>query len=189
MFTGKIHLTTSPPRDIFIIPSRAFKSLREKAKKLKHSSGIPHHEALDKVARDIGLANWPHLVEAAKITALSEEAYKHGLIFGMDIKDALDHPKKFPDLVIDEIVSSFIESSFRKSRGELTEEDLYFIEELRDEIIYFRYKGKIPQSHEDALEIASQYFFFSPQYLWLKGEWLTPWGKFDYEKDWLEDDL
>lgn len=177
------------PNYIIIIRSRVLRTLRERAKKLKKNSGIPHHEALDIVARNYRFANWPHLIEGAKIIAKSEDAYKHGLILGMDIKDALEHSLSTDGIVNDGIVSVLIEDDFRKSRGELTEEDSYFIEKLRDEIIYFRFEGKTPQSIEDALEIASQYFYFEPQYLWLKGEWLTPWGKFDYEKERLENDF
>jgi hypothetical protein len=168
---GCITRKTKMPNNIIVISSRVLESLREKAKKLKKTSSIAHHEALDAVARDCHCANWPHLVEAAKITALSEEGYKRGFVIGMDIKNA--QPLKTDKLVEDKIVSCLIESDFRKSRGELTEDDTYFIEELRDEIIYFRYEGNIPKSHDDAMDIVSEYFFFDPQYLWLNGEWLS----------------
>ena len=47
-------------------------SLR-KAKQLKKESGIPHHEALEIVARKGGVfANWHQVVEAAKATEPSE---------------------------------------------------------------------------------------------------------------------
>lgn len=72
--------------DTSVISPRVIKSLREKAKKLKKSSGITHHEALDLIARSCHCANWPHLMEVAKMTALTEET--HGLITGMDVKDA-----------------------------------------------------------------------------------------------------
>ena len=59
--------------DIIVVTAAVIESLRRKAKQLKKESGIPHHEALEIVARKGGVfANWHQVVEAAKATEPSE---------------------------------------------------------------------------------------------------------------------
>ena len=48
------------------------KFLKAQAKKVSRQTGIPHHEALDKVVQEVGFANWPHyLNKKALVSDLS----------------------------------------------------------------------------------------------------------------------
>ena len=43
--------------------------LKKAAKRLKKAEGIPHHQALDKVAQEHGFADWAHANHALKAWA------------------------------------------------------------------------------------------------------------------------
>lgn len=74
----------------FIITAVAVEKLKQEARKLKRSAGIPHHEALEQVARAANYPNWHVVAQSATTTSLTEKAFLTGLIIALDIKDAGD---------------------------------------------------------------------------------------------------
>lgn len=47
------------------LSASALENMKRQAKKLKKEEGIPHHEALNRVAKDNGHASWEELANAA----------------------------------------------------------------------------------------------------------------------------
>ena len=85
-------------RNTYIITSKFFEQLKQRAKKLKKENNIPHHEALDSIAKSMGenandpkLTIWKQLCEHHKITQRTEDALKNGFVIAIDIKDGIDY--------------------------------------------------------------------------------------------------
>jgi len=173
---------------IHIIRAKTVKRLRQEARALKKSQNIPYHEALNLEARKLDFNNWEHLQKSATITAISEEPYRNGFVIAMDVKDAIESPpSKTGRFVQDDQVYSLIYMDFftqreYKRQEDLTEDDRYFLEDLEVNYVYFRYTGQTPKTIESAFKITEKEFFFSPEYIWLKGKWYDRFGIFDYEE-------
>ena len=157
--------------DVHVIPSAAVEAWRRKAKKLARQEGIPHHAALDAVARASGVyPDWHHVIEAAKATEPTERAIKSGLVIGMDPKD-VDHDRsRIVRFVHDERVVIFLRLSYERQHPQPWSEDdeggWFNIKEL----VYFRFKGGAPDTLEAVYELCRGDFFFSPRYVRLKGK-------------------
>ena len=158
------------PVNVAVIPSAAVEYLRRKAKKLVKQDGIAHHAALDIVARAGGqFVDWHHLIEAAKATEPSERAFKEGLIIGMDPKDVdFDH-SRIKCFVRDEQVIMFFRMEFEKKHPQPWSEENQWDWDDINELVYFRPKRGLPHSLEEVFELCREDFFFSPQYVRLKG--------------------
>lgn len=169
----------------YVVTSSVLKALQKKAKTLKKQNNIPHHEALNKIAKSSSFANWEHLKASANKTSISENAFRNGLVWAMDLKDA--EPSSMEGIVVDNQIQMIFMDHFVKQRGGVNEEDNDFLEELLDFHVFYRYEGETPQTFEQATEIVHKYFFFPANYIWLRGEWYDMFGKFDYDK-YLEGD-
>lgn len=173
---------------IHIIRAKTVNKLRKEALALKRSQKISHHEALDIAARKFDFNNWEHLQKSAAITAISEAPYRNGLIIAMDVKDALNQPPSISSQIVeDDQVYSLIYLDFFSQRGyksqdDLTEDELYFLEDLSINYVYFRYSGRTPKTAADAFLIAENEFFFLPEFVWLRGSWYDRFGLFDYDE-------
>lgn len=169
----------------YVVTSSVLKALHKKAKVLKNQNNIPHHEALNNIAKSSSFANWEHLKASANKTAISENAFKNGLVWAMDMKDA--EPSSMDGIVVDDQIQMIFMDHFVKERGGINEEDNDFLGDLLDMHVFYRYEGKTPQNLQQANEIIHNYFFFAARYIWLRGEWYDMFGKFDYDK-YLEGD-
>lgn len=157
--------------DVVVIPSAAVEALRRKAKKLRKEQGMPHHAALDAVARAGGVfPDWHHFIEAAKATEPAEEAFKHGLVIGMDIKDAMDVPAaKLVHFIEDERLRAFVFDDFDlHPTGGLGEDEDWRIDSVY-ETVFFRSRRIVPASLEEALKLSRADFSFAPRYVRLGG--------------------
>lgn len=170
-------------KEVYVIESSLLNALLKKAKALKKTNNIPHHEALDTIARTLRFTNWEHLKKSHNITELSENAYRTGLLWAMDMKDA--EPLKTDGIVQDFQSQVMILTDFVKERGGISEDDQIFLEDTLDFNIFYRYEGKTPNTIEQARELIDEYFYFAPQYIWLRGEWYDMDGRFDYN-DYVE---
>ncbi len=160
--------------DVHVIPSAAVEALRRKAKKLRKEQGMPHHAALDAVARAGGrFPDWHHFIEAAKATEPAEQAFKHGLVIGMDIKDALEVPdSRLTQFLPDERLAMFVFEEFGLTpSGGLGETDDWRVDAL-DETVFFRSRRIVPDTLDEALKLRRQDFFFFPRYVRLRGQLL-----------------
>lgn len=160
------------PTDTIVIPAAVVEQLRRKAKKLAKLMGIPHHEALDRVARDgIELPDWHHLIEQAKATEPSEQAFKRGLIVGMDRKDVEDvHSSELTRLVIDHRVVMFLRAEYERWYPRPWSEDTQYDWENIEELVFFRQQEIVPRTLEEALKLCHENFFFPPRYVRLRGK-------------------
>ena len=161
--------------DLYVVPASAVERLKRKAKKLHKETGVPHHAALDAVAREGGtFPNWHHLIEAAKATEPAEQAFKRGLVVGIDIKDALDVAEStLKAFVPDERLTSFIFEEFGlDSSAGLGAGDDWRIDILQ-ETVFFRSRRIVPASLDEALNLSREDFFFPPMYVRLKGRLLV----------------
>jgi hypothetical protein len=164
----------------YVIPASQLSALRKKAKALKKSSNIPLHEAQVIVARKYGFTCWEQLKKSTDITEHSEKAYRTGLMWAMDMKDA--EPSSMEGIVQDHQIQMLLLSDFVKVRGGINKEDEYFLEDLLDMNIFYRYQGETPQTIEQARQLISEYFFFEPNFVWFKGDCYSFGEKFDYDK-------
>lgn len=157
--------------DVVVIPSAAVEALRRKAKKLRKEQGLPHHAALDAVARAAGrFPDWHHFIEAAKATEPAEQAFKHGLVIGMDIKDAMDVPAaKLAHFIEDARLRAFVFDDFDlHPTGGLGEDEDWRIDSVY-ETVFFRSRRIVPDTLEEALKLSRADFFFAPRYVRLGG--------------------
>lgn len=167
-------------------PSSLVEKLKQKARKLKKEQGLSHHEALDQVAKKLHYHHWHHVIEMAAITAPTEDAYRNGFLVAYDSSEA-DLDSDF--LVEDDLSWYFCEEELWKTYLEIEDEedpefhDLpeqkqreYFMDFIND-LVFFRYVGeKIPNSVDDALKLTNECSFWSPMYIWIKGQIYDTYG-------------
>jgi hypothetical protein len=156
--------------DVHIVPSAAVEALRRKAKKLVRQDGIPHHAALDAVARAGGYPDWHHFIEAAKATEPTERAFKKGLVVGIDIKEAQDVPSSLNHFVRDEQLVMFVRFEFEREHPRPWSEETGWKWEELDELVYFRGVRSVPHTLDEAWKLTNEDFFFPPRYLRLRGQ-------------------
>lgn len=160
---------------IHIIRARTVSKLRKEALALKKSLKIPHHEALDLVARQSDFNNWVHLQKSASVSAISEDAYLKGLVIVMDKKDV--HEERKPQFFIEDdyvfgiFYMDFLTQRGFKSHSELDEDQRYFFEDLSANKKFFRYTGQLPSNFNEAFKLSEQAFFFRADYVRLKGQY------------------
>ena len=94
--------------------------------------------------------NWHHLIVAAKATEPAERAFKHGLVIGMDIKDALDVAEsRLTQFLPDDRLAMFAFDEFGlKPSGGLGETDDWRVEAL-DETVFDRSRRILPVSLDE----------------------------------------
>lgn len=177
------------PKDIVTIPAIAVDRLRRKAKRLKKETEITHQQALDSVARQSNyFQSWHHLIQAAKLSTLAEQAFRHGLVFGMDFKDLQDYPNDNPEFIQDERMSVFVCQDYKKSVENWTEDNDDDLEEF-EHCGYFRYIGNVPSTYADALVLITNAFFFPPRLVWINGVRCDPLAERDDVFDFDDENL
>lgn len=167
-----------------IIPSTAVEKLKQKARKLKRSTGTPHHKALDLVAQESGFNHWHHVAESAKNFEPSEQAYYFGLVIAMDIKDAQEFSDESGRFIEDDLMFSLCYDDLYQDFCHSVDEDgvamhKKYAEERLTEIVqddlinyvFFRYTGSdIPNNVESVIDTVRECSFWPPQLVWLRGE-------------------
>ncbi len=173
-------------RQIFI-PAAVVEQLKQNAKKLKKETGIPHHEALERVAQKTGIfQNWHHVTLAAADSLPAEQAYYSGFCIAMDFSkydsaDFSDSP-----FLEDFRLHSLLEPDYRKWLEEsidpdegVKNKDCWSSEELDEfvtedlsDVVLLRYTGThVPSSSEEAIAlIMPRYSFWPPLFIRLRGE-------------------
>lgn len=167
-----------------IISSAAVQRLKQKAKKLKNSEGIPHHEALDRIAKETGVfQHWHQVTLSASETLPAEKAYTSGLCIAVDIKVYTEQSDFMQSPFCEDFrVAHFVEGDIRK----LVEEDIYSeitadnIEYLSKEeinelvviemqgLVFLRYYGdNQPTNLVDVNKLVSKYCLWPPSNIWL----------------------
>lgn len=157
--------------DVIVIPSATVERLRRKAKKLKKDTGVSHHDALDLVARDMRFPDWHHVIEAAKATEPSEQAFKAGLVIGVDRKE-IDgvNLSRLTHFTLDEQAIIFLLTEYEKRHPKPWTEDDEFGALDFEGLAYFRPKGVVPGTLEETLKVCQEDFFWPPWYVRLRGK-------------------
>jgi hypothetical protein len=143
-----------PKKYVFSVAT--FGKWKQQARALKRSGHMPHHQALDHIAKSKGFDNWHHLITEAKLNSDSGTAYRSGLVVACDIKDAMDSWNPDESFVDDSRVLHFCEQDifawYRRSDDEAEGEEKAAIPtdptEYREEfdewlnnVYLFRYAG------------------------------------------------
>ncbi|EGV28614.1 plasmid-related protein [Thiorhodococcus drewsii AZ1] len=164
--------------------------LKQRARHIKREQGIPHHEAIEAVARSVHFDNWQQVVVAHEAMLPTETAAREGVVFAMDFKDAevcQGRPIELPDgrYVEDELLGLFFEECvYQLARDESDEEDgrpghehfseeelREFVEEALFELVFYRYEGdRLPTSADEIAQQVAGECFFGPQYIWIAGQ-------------------
>ena len=162
--------------DKVVVPAAALERWRRQAKQLRKQKAIAHHTALDVVARLTGIfRDWHHVIVEAKATEPAEQAFRSGLVVGMDQKDAYEarHTRRnLLDFVEEDRMLEFTVAEFERRRPKpWNDEDEWQAQFLR-ELVYFRWTGVLSETHDEAELLARKAFFFLPDYVRLKGRLL-----------------
>lgn len=170
-------------RNQIIITSSQVGKLKQQARTLKRSAGIPHHAALDQVAKAAGFDHWHHVSQSADAFRPTEQAYYFGVIIAMDAKDAMDFRDasgRFVEddaafvLCADDIYSHIREtekSGFNPDTDPDYENDR--LEWMHDQLIDFVFfrdtHPTAPSSVNEVVELVRKCSFWPPEFIWFKG--------------------
>lgn len=159
------------PANKYLFPSHVIEQMRREAKHLVKLEGIPYHQALDRVARDdkLGIRDWHHVIEEAKATAPSEQAFRHGFVVGLDPKDADFNHARLRYFVPDDRIFGFVLDEYDDQNPEPRDDDEEGMREELSDLIFFRSKEIIPTDDRAARVLCEEDFFFVPMYGRLRG--------------------
>lgn len=170
-------------RTQIIISATNVEKLKQKARKLKKGSGIPHNEALNQVAKAAGFNHWHHVSESAKTFEPTEQAYYFGVIIAMDVKDAMDFRDPSGRFVEDHFAESLCSDDIyafvreMDEDGESVDDDHNYEADKQDwmmdelmNFVFFRYTGStIPDTVDEVVNMVRECSFWPPQFIWHKG--------------------
>lgn len=170
-------------RTQIIITSATVEKLKQKARKLKKDQGIPHHEALDQVAKGAGFNHWHHVAESVKAFESTEQAYYFGVVIAMDVKDAMDFRDPSGRFVEDSAAFALCADdiyTYIREAGEdadMLADDPHYEEDKQEwmmdglmNYVFFRYTGAgIPANINEVVEIVNECSFWPPEFIWYKG--------------------
>jgi len=178
--------------EVPIITAKNFEQFKQRARKLKQSEKIPHHEALERVAKSLNFDNWHQIALAAAETEPAENAHRSGLIIALDVKNASEYDFEHDGAFIeDHRLMRFCEADLfndyrlakddegRTFESTSTKEELQedFENDLTNVVLYRYTHDALPSSIDEALAMSRERCFFAPQYVWLKGQFICV---FDY---------
>ena len=178
--------------DIYIVTAKNFEQFKQRARKLKQSEKIPHHEALERVAKSLNFENWHQVTVAAAETEAAENAHRSGLIIALDVKDASEYDFERDGAFVEDLrLWRFCEAElfddYRLSKDDdgrtfestSTKEELQedFENDLTNVVLYRYTHDALPSSIDEALAMSRERCFFAPLYVWLNGRFISV---FDY---------
>lgn len=169
-----------------IVSAKVLEKLKQRARKLKKCEGIPHNQALEKVAKSAGFDNWHQVTVSAAETAYVETAHRSGLIIALDIKDALENQFDRDGVFVqdDRLYYFCQEDLFQHYRLSEDDEGRTFesrmpIEALREEFemscdeMLYRYTGEsLLRTMDEVFKLSFQRCFFAPVFVWFKGKFI-----------------
>lgn len=169
-----------------IIPTHAVEHLKKQAKRLKKEHDISHTEALERVAKQIDFEHWHALTLANKKIQPAESAFKDGCVLVFDIKEGMDVSSN-KMLVQDSMLEIVCEKAMDRIYCNMLDEDdlrgrtyeqTLTLEELEENIrecdyVFFRLSEsafKQCSSLEQVMDLVSEYSFWPPLYVFIKGK-------------------
>ena len=172
------------------ITSDDFERLKQLARRAKSARGIPHHEALEVVARRIKFGTWHQVTLAHQAMRRTETAVRQGVVIAMDVKEADGLGDEIPlengagRFVADPLLPAFYEDEFfrlerdgvdeedgRPNREKWTEQELReFARDWMDNLVLYRFEGeRAPTDPETVVKLVAQTAFFGPEIVWIGG--------------------
>jgi len=188
------------PNITYVISPKSFSIFKEKARKLKISKNIKHHEALEQIAKDAGLDNWNQIAQSHKKFEPFFNSFHNGIVVALN-KDF------FPQSFTEECTKNFIQDNhsvlYREGREDIKKNyprsEVYydndiekidnftdseieeFVNEKELECAFYAYNGKksYKNNKETILSIADCLNGDLPQYMWINKEYIniSEWGK------------
>lgn len=175
----------------YLFSSLAFGKWKQEARALKRSTNVPHHEALEQVAKSRGFEGWHQVVCEAKLNRTSETSYRSGLLVAYDVKDAMDHWIPDESFIDDWRALHFCENDilawYRRGDDEAEGEEKNavpsdpneYLEDFREwltNVYLFRYCGPtVPVTPREVLPLLNERCFFAPMFFWHLGHFIDPW--------------
>jgi hypothetical protein len=170
-----------------LLSTKDVEKLKQKARKLKRAEGLPHHEALDRVAVDAGLPNWHHICESAKQFKPTEKAFFAGCVIAMDIKDGFDFDTEdgvfiedhnawalCRDDLFDDLANRIDKDDpqERPLKETLSPEKLddWFHDDLMNYTFFRLHAETSVATIGEVLKLVRDRSFWPPQFIWLRGE-------------------
>ena len=171
------------------ISTKDVERLKQKARDLKRSTGIPHNVALDEIAKQFGFHHWHHVTQSNEPFKLAENAFSKGYILAFDVKDAseieaddlliedelLRHVVKHPLFVI---YSNSIYENDSDIESTKTRKEVYSPEKLKEyfydyinDYTFFRLNESLwSESLITLPKFLRNYSFWMPEIMWVKGK-------------------
>lgn len=169
-----------------IITTSDIERLKQKARKLKRTQSISHTQALDEVAKQVGLNHWHHVIKSNEPVKTAETALISGCVMAFDVKDGMDVDKSSGLLIEDYILDYLTQDTLLNVFSNLPDEDdeqqrplketLSEVELYQDFLDYFSFTFfRLDPEHadkplKDILAIIREHSFWMPNYIWLKGQ-------------------
>jgi hypothetical protein len=169
----------------YLISSTNISKLKQKAKSLKKDSNLTHTQALEVVAKQVGLDNWHQVTEANKPYQDVEKAKENGFIIIYDTKDAedfYDEQNRFTRVSEDIGLTVCRPELYNGLVNEVDDNDIAFkdkmdnaeLEQFYQETYgFYDFKlyteSSIPHDINAAVELLSACCFFQPEVIFLKG--------------------
>jgi hypothetical protein len=178
-------------RTEYFFSSADFGKWKQQVRRLKRVGGLPHHQALEQVAKSLEFDNWHHVVTEAKLNLVSETAYRSGLIVAYDIKAAMEGWEP-DDAFVDEHRAMYfckkdVFAWYRRNDDEaegaereaIPSDPVEYREEFEmwlGDLWLFRYCGsELPPTPAKVLPLVSERCFSAPLFFWHCGKFIDPW--------------
>ena len=173
------------------VSSDDLERLKQLARRAKRARGIPHHEALDVVARRIKFGFWHQVTLAHKAMLPTETAVREGVVIAMDAKDADGLYDGIPlqdgngRFVADPLLSSFYESELyrlelegideedgRPNHEKWTEQQLREFAQARlEELVFYRFEGEpVPKDPAAVVDLVAATVLFGAEIVRISGQ-------------------
>lgn len=169
----------------YYIPTLNLEKLKQKARSIRRERNIPHHEALEIVAKEAGLQNWHQVTQAAEAIKPTEQAFFSGCVIAMDMKDGMDFNADDGVFIEDNLLISYAEETLYKQFINAVDEsdeqgrrlcETHSEDELKEwfrddtNLIFFRLTKMNVDSIKEILALVQERSFWPPMFIWIKGE-------------------
>lgn len=169
----------------YLISSTDVSKLKQQAKILKKDSDLTHTEALEIIAKQVGLNNWHQVTEANKPYQTVEQAKENGFIVIYDTKDADEfHDEHNRFISVSETIGLTVcrPELYNNLVNDTDDDEVVFkdkmnaaeLEQLYQESYgFYDFKvytqSSIPHDINAAVKLLSNCCFFPPEVVFLKG--------------------
>jgi hypothetical protein len=174
---------------IHLISKTTLSRFKQRARQLKRAEHIPHHQALESVAKSAGFDSWHQVTDAAEQCRPIEEAYLNGFVIAFDGSEVPDFESEdFPmqleayafDLLRDRLFANYAGQADEEDPEQrpisvtLEPDDLReYFEEDWGSLYFFRLKtpGEV-KTVAQLLDLVHKHSFWRPRFVFTNGNLL-----------------